>query len=154
MIQLIDEVMRGHGRFVALSDTFSDPGDPTGLMRTVLTSVIESAVPPTVPQIGRSLGYPRQTIQRQADALVADGLLEWIGNPDHKKAHRLVASEAGRRTHARAKAKSEAWADRFAKRLGQEDIKRLADVVEALRKVRREVEADLRLTSNDEDKDR
>lgn len=144
MIQLIDEVMRGHGRFVVLSDTFSTEGDPAGLMRTVLTSVIGSAVPPTVPQIGRSLGYPRQTIQRQADTLVAEGFLEWIDNPDHKKARRLVPTDKGRCAHARAKEKSEAWADRFSARLDQEEVRKLADVVDLLRKIRKEVEADLR----------
>ena len=47
----------------------------------VLSAVAGALSPPTVPQIGRSLGHPRQVIQRIADALVARGLIGFEDNP-------------------------------------------------------------------------
>src|SRR5690349_13099555 len=95
MFQLIDEVKRGHGRLMSRWTGPRMPGEPEGVGWLVLTAAVLAVQPPTVPQIGRSLGYPRQTIQRQAELLAARGLLDFVDNPDHKRARRIVATPAG-----------------------------------------------------------
>lgn len=144
MIQLIDEILRGRSRLLG-SETFYDPPELKGLPGTVLTAVVLAAHPPTVPQIGRSLGYPRQTIQRQADLLVERGLVRFVENPDHKRAHRLVATEAGRALHAAADDRSRRWAARFTRGLSAE---KLAITVETLRLIRHRLETEARDTAS------
>jgi DNA-binding MarR family transcriptional regulator len=70
----------------------------------VFNAVAGAALPPTVPQIGRSLGHARQVVQRAATRLVDRGLATWIDNPDHKRAQRLVATAEGQALKARADA--------------------------------------------------
>ncbi|TGD70997.1 MarR family transcriptional regulator [Mangrovimicrobium sediminis] len=96
LIQLVDEVSRLQGRFTSL---FEPVQSYSGLKRMgdlVLNAVYEADSPPTVPQIGRSLGHPRQVIQRVVNELAADGLLERLPNPDHKRAPLLGVTDRGR----------------------------------------------------------
>ena len=144
LIQLIDEVQRVRGRLRTVTDRFEEPDGPLGLAMTVLTAVVRASHPPTVPQIGRSLGYPRQTVQRQADMLVERGLIALVDNPDHKRARRLVATEAGSATHARSNNRSMEWATGFTRSL---DARRLATTVETLRLIRTQIEDETREAS-------
>ncbi|MGB3847509.1 MAG: hypothetical protein WA940_16685, partial [Sphingopyxis sp.] len=58
-----DEVARLRGRMRALyADTRAQSGLPE-MELTVLTAVVNAASAPTVAQIGRSLGHPRQVVQ-------------------------------------------------------------------------------------------
>jgi DNA-binding MarR family transcriptional regulator len=64
--------------------------------------VVGAASPPTVPRIGRSLGHPRQVIQRACNVLVDAGLIDTLPNPDHKRASLLVPTPRGLEVKARA----------------------------------------------------
>jgi DNA-binding MarR family transcriptional regulator len=139
MIQLIDEIQRTRGRLASIS--FSDSDGLGGLDMTVLNAVVLAAYPPTVPQIGRSLGYPRQTIQRHAEALVERRLMAFIDNPDHKRALRLVATSDGKAVQGKATAKSLIWAAAITRDL---DPRRLADAIGMLKIIRTRIERDLR----------
>lgn len=95
LIELIDGIARLQGR---LKGAFAEARRLVGLGETemtVLNAVAEATAPPTVPQIGRSLGHPRQVIQRAANALIAAGLIEARNNPDHKRAVLLVPTPRG-----------------------------------------------------------
>ena len=86
LVGLVDEIARLNGR---LKSAFAASRRAVGLGDSeimVLNAVVEAERPPTVAQIGRSLGHPRQIIQRAANSLVADGLIETRPNPDHKRA--------------------------------------------------------------------
>lgn len=75
---------------------------------TVLAAVVEARTAPTVPQIGRALGHPRQVIQRAANGLQNKGLIACTDNPDHKRASLLRATDAGAAVQAEANRKAEA----------------------------------------------
>ena len=95
VVALIDELIRVNSR---LRTVFSGTAEASGLSSmplTVLTAVVESQIPPTVPQIGRSLGHPRQVIQRAANVLIEEGLIATQENPHHKRAPLLVATPSG-----------------------------------------------------------
>ena len=142
LIQLLDEVARIRGR---ISSAFAEGRIATGLSdleMVVLNAVTGAAHPPTVPQIGRSLGHARQVIQRAASALVAQGLIEWVANPDHKRAHRLVATERGLARKSTADAKGRAVAERLTEGM---DIALLERAVASLHAVRERIEADARM---------
>jgi len=141
LIQLIDEMTRGRTRFASVTRAFRGPQELDSLSRTVLTAVAMAPHPPTVPQIGRSLGYPRQTIQRQADLLAGMGLVSFIENPDHKRARRLAPTAQGAAWQDEASRLSREWAAVFTRDIPS---RRLADTVETLRMIRERLETEAR----------
>lgn len=143
LIAVVDEVSRLRGR---LRDLFADieySPELSRLQSMVLAAVLEAPVPPTVPQIGRSLGHPRQVVQRAANELVEGGLLRKTENPDHKRANLLVATDRAKEIKTQS--------DRAATRLADEvmgDFGELecAELAEALRAFRHYLEARLRVS--------
>lgn len=136
-----DEVARLRGRMRAL---YADTRSASGLAEmelTVLTAVVNAATPPTVAQIGRSLGHPRQVVQRAANRLGELGLVAFADNPEHKRASLIVATASGRALkatdHARAQAVTKAV-------LGRIDSKAFADAADRLNAIRCGIEAYLK----------
>ena len=142
LVELVDEISRFNGR---LKSVFAEVRRSVSLGESellVLTAVVEAERAPTVPQIGRSLGQPRQLVQRAANALIAYGLIEAHPNPDHKSAVLLRATERG----TALKAEADAAADEIAASLSLDlDLDGVRDAAQRLGAVRRQVEAQLRL---------
>lgn len=141
LVGLVDELTRLSGR---LKSTFADARKTRGLGDSelmVLNAVVEADRPPTVPQIGRSFGHPRQLVQRAANALAEQGLIETRANPDHKRAALLCATEAG----IAVKREIDARADDIAAGLSAAlDPAATRDTTRALRQIRKQLEATLR----------
>lgn len=138
LIQLVDEVARIQGRIKSL---FADVHMGTGLNGMndlVLNAISEADRPPTVPQIGRSLGHPRQVIQRAVNDLVEAGYLKKIPNPDHKRASLFGLTDKGLRLKQHSDAQALAIADAFLERMSGKQCQQLS---EGLRKVRKEMES-------------
>jgi DNA-binding MarR family transcriptional regulator len=145
MIALIDEMIRGQSRIALIHELAGGLQDLNRTGRSVLTAVVRAATPPTVPQIGRSLGFPRQTIQRQAEDLVRLGFVEFIDNPHHKRAKLLVATLAGAAWYGETNDRALAWAADFTRDI---DPKALATAVTVLRQVRQRLERQARVPEN------
>ena len=136
-----DEVARLRGRMRAL---FAEVRAHAGLAEmelTVLTATVNAASPPTVAQIGRSLGHPRQVVQRAANRLAELGLVEFAENPDHKRASLIVATTAGRALKAADHARAQAITADLLARIAEREFAETADRLGA---VRTEIEAYLR----------
>lgn len=148
LIHLLDELARTRGRTQVAFDSIRLSADLTEVESIVLSAVTHADRAPTVPQIGRSLGHPRQVIQRAADSLHERGLLEWRDNPDHKRARLLVASPAGADlAHA-----NDAEGLRLAHELTDGmDAARIEAVVEGLREIRTIMNQNLRALRVKED---
>ena len=141
LIALVDEVSRLHGR---LRSAFSQTRRSVALGETelmVLTAVIEADVSPTVSKIGRSLGYPRQLVQRAANALAAEGLIDTAPNPDHKRAPLLMPTDKGRQVKNKADIVAGAIA---ADLLIGLDPAATQDAIERLRDLRKALENQMR----------
>ncbi|MBV9842291.1 MAG: MarR family transcriptional regulator [Sphingomonadaceae bacterium] len=143
-IRLLDEVARTRGRIASAFAASRAASGLSDLEMVVLNAVTGAASPPTVPQIGRSLGHARQVVQRAASALVAKELAEWMTNPDHKRAHRLVATAKGQALKQRADAQGLAAAEHLAAGL---DTALLRQAVDALHHVRKRLEDHARAVS-------
>ena len=133
LVRLIDEVVRLQGR---LKSIFAGSNEAAGLPSmelTVLTAVVEASAPPTVPQIGRSLGRPRQVIQRAAHELIKAGLVEATPNPHHKRAPLLLATRSGGAVKRKADACAIRAANAFLRGIDAARCGRLADDLRALR---------------------
>ena len=141
LVGLSDELIRLNGRLKSL---FSGPRRNAGLGDSemgVLNAVVEAESAPTVPQIGRSFGQPRQQVQRAANGLMAAGLVEAVPNPDHKRAVLLRATERGMALKREIDAEADARAESLAGGLDAEDVRA---VTRGLGAIRRELEAHLR----------
>jgi DNA-binding MarR family transcriptional regulator len=145
LVGLSDELIRLNGRLKSL---FGGARRSAGLgdsELTVLTSVVEAEHLPTVSQIGRSIGQPRQLIQRAANALVEAGLIEALDNPDHKRAVLLRATARGIAVKREVDALAHETAELVWTASDNESVREATD---ALRAIRQKLEAQLRNTEN------
>jgi DNA-binding MarR family transcriptional regulator len=134
---LVDEVLRTRGRLLSATASFGEREGLTGAQSLVLVAVARAENPPTVPQIGRSLGHTRQAVQRVVDVLAANGFVEFVDNPDHKRARRLVATPVGRAAQQAADDRSRSWAAEVTADLPAAD---LATTIATLRTLRTRLE--------------
>lgn len=128
-----DEVARLRGR---MQELFAPTRVESGLAAmelTVLTAVVNATSPPTVAQIGRSLGHPRQVVQRAANQLAERGLVEFADNPDHKRASLIIATAAGRSLKAADHARAQKVARAIVARVGAGAFAEAADRIHAIR---------------------
>ena len=93
---ILGEANRIAGRCLLMFSRVREDCGLTGIEVLTLIGIAHAATPPTVPQIGRSLGHPRQVIQRAVRVLEDEGLVQPLPNPGHKRAALLVATERGR----------------------------------------------------------
>jgi len=140
-IRLLDELARARGRTMAAFRDLRVARGLTEVENVVLTAVTGADQPPTVPQIGRSLGHPRQVIQRAADTLVARGLIAWRDNLDHKRARLLVPTATGEQIRQLS---DQAGLERAARLAASIDPALLAATVAGLHTIRAAIEANLR----------
>ena len=141
LVGLSDELIRLNGRLKSL---FHAPRREAGLGDSelgVLNAVVEAERAPTVPQIGRSFGQPRQLVQRAANSLIEAGLLEALPNPDHKRAVLLRATARGVALKREIDREADARAAELA---GQMDAASIRAATAALGEIRRQLETQLR----------
>lgn len=141
LVGLVDETSRLTGR---LKSVFAVSRQSVGLGDSetmVLNSVVEAERAPTVAQIGRSLGHPRQLIQRAANSLRDAGLIETADNPDHKRAPLLKPTEKGFALKRQADKLAEEIAERLMPALDENGVRETTAVLRAIRK---QLEARLR----------
>jgi DNA-binding MarR family transcriptional regulator len=86
----------------------------------VLAAVEDS--PASVADIARALSLARQSVQRIADALVADGVARYQDNPAHRRAKLLALTVPGRRALRTIQAAQAEWAEGVARGLDTEAL--------------------------------
>lgn len=96
LIVILGEANRIAGRCTQIFSRVRENCGLTGIETLTLIAIAHAPAPPTVPQIGRSLGHPRQVIQRAVRVLEDEGLVQPLPNPGHKRAALLVATAKGR----------------------------------------------------------
>jgi DNA-binding MarR family transcriptional regulator len=134
LIGLIDTTSRLRGR---LKSAFAASAADLGLSEmevTVLNAVTGAGTPPTVPQIGRALGHPRQVIQRAANALVEAGLIAATPNPEHKRAMLLSSTPKGDAMKRTADARGQEIAAGLLRSIDAELVDQANELLETLRR--------------------
>lgn len=128
-----DEISRMRGRMQAL---YADTRAETGLSKmeiTVLTAVVNASRSPTVAQIGRSLGHPRQVVQRAANRLAAADLILFADNPEHKRASLILPTDAGRKVKAADHQRAQAVTHAILSRIDEAEFATAANQLHAIR---------------------
>jgi len=93
LTDLVIRTFRLNGLFLAVAEHMARPAGLTAARWQVLGAVLRA--PLTVSDAARAMGLTRQSVQRLADALVADGMAEYVDNPRHRRAKLLQPTQAG-----------------------------------------------------------
>lgn len=130
LTDLILEVFRFRGELERHGKKIVRPFEQTPTRWLVLGAVGER--PRTIPQIARRMGVTRQGVQRVADAMVRDGLAEFVDNPDHRRSPILRLTVRGQQILARINAAQTGWSNKVAEEFALEDLRRAVRTIEAV----------------------
>jgi DNA-binding MarR family transcriptional regulator len=123
-------VFKLNGRFLDVADALATPVGLTAAHWQVLGAVLEAPLP--VAGIAREMGITRQSVQRIADLLAANGMVEYRPNPAHRRAKLVAPTPEGLEAVRRIDPAHAAFADRLCGALGDD---RAGEVLEMLREL-------------------
>ena len=129
--ELIMEIFRFNGRLLAAGDRLTKPAGLTSSRWQVLGAVEAQSL--SVAQIARNMGLARQNVQRLADAMEKERIVEYVPNPDHKRAKLVRLTARGRRTMKKLGELQSRWANETASDVNATEILAARDVLRQLR---------------------
>lgn len=135
--EIILEVFRLNGRLIDAGDSIATPEGQTSARWQVLGAV--AGGPASVAQVAREMGLARQSVQRTADLLAADGLVRYADNPHHRRAKLVTMTPEGQQAHERIGQRQARWANRIG---GQHDLGQMRTAAAVLRHLRESLEQD------------
>lgn len=110
---LVVEVLKLSAALEAAGNVLSSPAGQTSARWQVLAAIEHE--PLSVASIARALAHTRQSVQRIADVLVADGLAHYSPNPAHRRAKLLELTRAGLAALRTIQAAQAQWARQVAR---------------------------------------
>ncbi len=129
--ELIMETFRFNGRLLSAGDRLTKPVGLTSSRWQVLGAIEAQSLP--VAQIARNMGLARQNVQRLADALEKEHMVEYAPNPDHKRAKLVCLTERGRSAMKELGEVQQRWANETAYGVSAAKIQAARDVLIKLR---------------------
>ena len=102
----------------------------------------------TVAEIARKTDYARQSVQRLADTLVADGLATYAPDPDDRRRQIIALTVEGSAVLAEMEADFDRWSKRLVRTLGKENV---TQTIERLHELKRVLDADAKKFETDKD---
>ncbi len=130
---LILETFRLNGRLLIAGDALVSDLGLTSARWQVLGAVAMAPVPLPVSFIARNMGLTRQTVQRTANELEAQGLIRFAPNPHHQRAKLVLLTDRGQAAYEEARRRQQPWASSLAAGLTDEDIEAATTVLRAIR---------------------
>ena len=130
---LILEVFRVNGELLGAGDRLTRDFGQTSARWQVLGAIRNSAQP--VAAIARDMGLARQSVQRTADLLEAEGLIEYAPNPAHRRAKLVRLTPHGHETLIAISRRQVVWTNGLARAMevGEAEIRSAVEVVRRLR---------------------
>ncbi|MES0869937.1 MarR family winged helix-turn-helix transcriptional regulator [Pseudovibrio sp. SCP19] len=119
-----------NGAFLAAGDKISAPSGLTSSRWQVLGTLMWGDM--TVSGIAREMGLSRQAVQRIANVLAEEKLIEFLDNPSDKRAKLASATDAGREAIHSLAERQYVWANTTAEGI---DPKEIEQAVEVMKKV-------------------
>ena len=112
----------------AMTARFGQTTAEWGLMRS-----LSEKGPMTVAKLARSRPIARQWIQRLANQLTTDGLIEFVDNPDHKRAKLMRITPSGQKLLQRIGAAYEIWIGEMERDFDERAVRVTLDLLSRLR---------------------
>ncbi|NVJ20978.1 winged helix-turn-helix transcriptional regulator [Myxococcus sp. AM011] len=134
---LVLEIFRNNGLLLAAGERLSEPSGLTSARWQVLGVVDHEPTP--VANVARTIGLTRQSVQQTADALEAEGLVEYQENPHHRRAKLIALTAKGRERLREVEARQLAWANKVGGRVSMASLK---TALTTLQEVREALEQD------------
>ena len=131
MVDLIVEVTRAFFRLRA-SGREIGAVDQGGAGRWGFLRSLALDGPQTVPQLARSRPVARQYVQTMANALAAEGLIEFVDNPAHRRSRLMLLTKKGERVYAGVDARVREVARRLGRGLGASEIEAACSVLKRI----------------------
>jgi DNA-binding MarR family transcriptional regulator len=91
--------------------------------------------PQTVAQMAHDMGHARQSVQRLADVLAAEGLVAYKDNPADKRARLVELTPAGEMVLAAIYARDQEWSRELLARLDPAQLVELATALEGIAQI-------------------
>lgn len=136
LTDLILDTFRLNGRLLAAGDGLIGDLGLSSARWQVIGAIAEAPLP--VAQIARNMGLTRQAVQRLANVLAEDELVEFAENPDHRRSKLVCLTDSGRSVLDEIDRRQMAWVNDLASGLTRKSIE---DAVEVLREVRDRLES-------------
>lgn len=134
---LVLETFRLNGALIAAGNHLVGDLGLTSARWQVLGGLTDGPAP--VASIARKMGLTRQSVQRIADRLTAEGFVTTAPNPAHRRAKLYVLTLHGEQVMAEVNRRQIDWANQVAEGI---DPKQLADTISVLTQLRRRLEQD------------
>lgn len=125
---LVLRTFRLNGLFLEVAEELARPAGLTAARWQVLGAVLPG--PLTVSGVARTMGLTRQSVQRLADALVADGMAEFVPNPAHRRARLLQPTAAGWAAIDILRPRQHAWTHRVMRDIDTDELRRAVATVD------------------------
>ena len=132
LTELMLEVFRVNGDLLSEGNRLTSSVGQTSARWQVLGAI---RTPQPVASIARERGLARQSVQRTADLLAADGLVEYVDNPAHRRAKLVRLTAVGQEVLDEITRAQVAWANGLAKAIpfAEDDIGQALAVLRHLR---------------------
>lgn len=130
LTEFVLQVVRLSALFQAKGEALARPSGQTLARWVALNAAAEA--PATVAEISRRFGFARQSVQRVADLLVADGLAVYEDNPRHRRAKLLVPTKRGLEVILAINTRQQAWADALGSRIGEAELERASATIDRI----------------------
>lgn len=131
--ELVLESFRLNHRLLAAGDRLSADLGMSSARWQVLGTLVRAGGSQTVAEVARMMRLKRQSVQRLADRLEADGLIAFVDNPRHRRAKLAEPTSLGRAVLEQLETRRSAWADNIAGGLPSDDIEAATRVLRMLR---------------------
>ena len=114
-----------NGQMMGAGDAIARPAGITAAWWQVIGAVLRE--PKTVAGIGRQMGISRQAVQRIANRLIAEGLLESMPNPAHKRSPLFAPTDKAWEAIERIVPEQTAFSSRMAEAFGRKELEQLVE---------------------------
>lgn len=121
-----------HFRLAAVAQELHQEGEQSAGRRSLLRSLAREG-PATVPQLARSRPVSRQSMQKLANDMLREGLVEFFENPDHQRSKLLRITPLGEQLLAQMNAREVKLGQWLAEELSENEIRTATSVVSLLR---------------------
>jgi DNA-binding MarR family transcriptional regulator len=135
--RLVADVLECAGALRRYGDALTRPLGQTEVRWAVMSVLCGGAR--TVPQVARRLGVTRQSVQRVANLLAAEGLIVSVTNPETARSPLFCLTERGERVLAAITATVDPWLHRVGEELSLDDLRRARVALAVLMRFAREV---------------
>jgi DNA-binding MarR family transcriptional regulator len=131
---LILEAFRLNGRLLFSGDQLTRDLGLSSARWQVMGAVDLANAPLPVAHIARNMGLTRQSVQRIADLLAVEGMVEFTPNPNHQRAKLVTLTPPGREVLREVTRRQILWANELAKGFSASELTAAVRLMETVRK--------------------